>query len=345
MRVFGVAAAIAVAGVSGAAAQPVGELSVLTYNVEGLPFPARIGRGHDLDRIADTLTAMRRDGRQPHVVVLQEAFSATAKDVARRAGYRYVVEGLGPDAPRAPATTAAERAFVAAGTMLHGEGLGTWVGSGLLIASDYPLVGARAMAYPDFACAGFDCLANKGVLLARVRVPGSTVAVTVVATHLNSGFAARVPYSRSLVAYRAQVDALSGFIDRNVDGRSPVIVAGDFNVGQRALRRAYLVARAAQWTPPRLRTVLASCTAACRSQPADLAWMERRSRDWQFYGSEARGAALQLVGLSAPFGRQADGTMLSDHVGYVARYRLVGPGVAPLVVAQTPDRRAVQAPG
>ena len=50
------------------------------------------------------------------------------------------------------------------------------VGSGLQILSDYPILRVRRMAFPAFACAGYDCLANKGALLVTVRLPGAAVA-------------------------------------------------------------------------------------------------------------------------------------------------------------------------
>ena len=45
-------------------------LSVMTYNVNGLPWPIALGRDAALGRIADRLAGMRRAGRQPHIVLL-----------------------------------------------------------------------------------------------------------------------------------------------------------------------------------------------------------------------------------------------------------------------------------
>ena len=94
----------------GAVAQPTpaqapAELSVLTYNIEGLPWPARSGRSEDLSRIAAQLQSLRTEGRQPHVVLFEEAFSADAKAVAVKAGYRYIVDGpAASDAGAPPAS-------------------------------------------------------------------------------------------------------------------------------------------------------------------------------------------------------------------------------------------------
>jgi hypothetical protein len=57
-----------------AAFHPVGpmkpvELSVMTYNVEGLPWPVRFGRGSKLKAIGRQLAALREKGLQPDVVL------------------------------------------------------------------------------------------------------------------------------------------------------------------------------------------------------------------------------------------------------------------------------------
>ena len=80
--------ALGLATTSGAWAQVPTELSVLSYNIEGLPWPARSGRGEDLSRIADQLRALRAEGRQPQVVLFEEAFSHKARAIAQQAGIR-----------------------------------------------------------------------------------------------------------------------------------------------------------------------------------------------------------------------------------------------------------------
>jgi hypothetical protein len=76
-------------------------LSVMTYNVEGLPWPARFGRGAALARIGERLAALRAAGAQPRIVLLQEAFSDDAKAIRTASGYPYAA--IGPDsAPAGP---------------------------------------------------------------------------------------------------------------------------------------------------------------------------------------------------------------------------------------------------
>src|SRR4051812_5264204 len=73
------------------------ELRILSYNVEGLPWPVASGRAAAADRIASTLRALREQGRQPQVVALQEAFSAAAKRIGRNGGYSYAAYGPSTD--------------------------------------------------------------------------------------------------------------------------------------------------------------------------------------------------------------------------------------------------------
>lgn len=326
----GVAMMMACGGGAQAASGPTGaaSLSVLTYNVEGLPWPARSGRGRDLDAMAARLLQLRATGRQPHVIVLQEAFTAKAKDVAKNAGYRYLADGPGRDDAGVAASTAEDIAFAAAGSRTTGEGLGKWSDSGLRIASDYPIVAVRRMPFPAYACAGFDCLANKGVLIAYVAIPGAAGPVAIVATHLNSRHSSHVDDARSLYAYRRQLDAMSDFLARNLAPAAPVVMAGDFNAGSALARRSYLVSSAVRWrkdgpVEAALDHCLQSKNACALSEQADLRYSLKRGRDWQFF---APGATARLVpaSMAAPFGRGADGTMLSDHVGYVVVYRLLG---------------------
>src|SRR4051794_4099040 len=50
-------------------------LKVLTYNIEGLGFPARSGRAPELRQIGVKLSAMRSAGTGPDIVLFQEMFS------------------------------------------------------------------------------------------------------------------------------------------------------------------------------------------------------------------------------------------------------------------------------
>ncbi len=328
-----------------------GSLSVMTYNVKGAPWPVTHGRGRHLRAIGERLRALRAEGRNPHVVLLQEVFSADARAIARRAGYRYVVAGPAAGDRTASPLSDADLRFLAGRRFWHGERSGKLFGSGLLLLSDYPVTRVRRIAYPAFACAGLDCLANKGALFATIEIPGAPAPVDIVATHLNSRRSARVADARSLYAYERQVDLLSSFIQANRDPEHPLIVAGDFNVGRAAARAGALSARAAGWgngapVVEALRAVMAEGQARQQPPAADAEAAIRRNTDFEFV-TTGRAAVLLPLTASVPFGLEPSGGMLSDHIGYAISFRLtprplgvaaLGAVVRAVAIASAPAR-------
>jgi endonuclease/exonuclease/phosphatase family metal-dependent hydrolase len=299
----------------------------MTYNVEGLPWPLRIGRSEALDSISRRLLQMRAAGRQPHVVVLQEAFTADAKRVGRESGYRYVIDGPGRDDLNDTPPTRADTAFAASARFLNGERSGRILDSGLQILSDYPVLAVRRAPFPQYACAGFDCLANKGMLMALIAVPGSSTPVAVVTVHLNSHKASHAPYERADYAYRRQINAIDRFLTENVAPGLPLVVAGDFNVGKIEGRRTYLMRHASQWWNGRGGAHMSNAYDDCEIQQfacgrfldADARYSFKHARDWQFM-MPGRETALKVARIAVPFGHDNQGLMLSDHIGYVAYY-------------------------
>jgi endonuclease/exonuclease/phosphatase family metal-dependent hydrolase len=299
----------------------------MTYNVKGAPWPVTHGRGRALRAIAERLRQLRIAGRNPHVVLLQEAFSAGARAIARRAGYRYVVAG--PDAAERTAMSAsvADARFLAGRSFWHGERAGKIFNSGLLLLSDYPVARTVRIAYPAFACAGFDCMANKGALLVTIEIPGAPTPVDIVATHLNSRRSARVADERSLHAYQRQVGLLSGFIQANRDPNHPLIVAGDFNVGRAPARGAALAAHVPGWgeqgapVVEALRAVVTNGEGRRQVPVAGADAVIRRNTDFEFVSAGRLGELVPLTA-TVPFGRESSGDMLSDHIGYAITFRL-----------------------
>jgi endonuclease/exonuclease/phosphatase family metal-dependent hydrolase len=271
---------------------------------------------------------MRQHGTQPNVVVLQEAFTDKAKLIGPRSGYRYIANGPTRDAVYASAPTAQDAAFIKTGSTLKGEGMSKLVDSGLQILSDYPILSVRRTSFPNFACAGYDCLANKGAMLVTIAVPGSATPVTIGTTHLNARAVSGVALPRTLFAYQRQVDTLTQFIEANRDPRLPFVVAGDFNVSSNP-RLAYLrksgLARWGSAAVSRVESAVHVCLQArmpCGgTAPALATYIRDHGRDWQFYTSGKKAAVLAIK-MQVPFGPDARGHMLSDHIGYEIRYRL-----------------------
>ena len=288
--------------------RPDNVLSVMTYNIKGLPWPIALDRNDALDRIGERLAMMRRDRRQPHIVLMQEVFSSKAAEVAAVAGYRHAV--MGPDS--ALRTTMAmdgiDRRYIKAARWERGENMGKSLNSGLMILSDYPVLGIERMAFPDFACAGFDCLANKGVLIVRLNIPG-VGRVSVVNAHLNARSAAMVPVARSQQAFARQVDLMAGFVARHVPQ------------GQASFFTAFARSGLSFITPALggASQALAHGQLAEATMRRDLLHAARHGKDWLF-GRDASGTALPVRRAQVPFGNEVTGEPLSDHFGYVIDY-------------------------
>ncbi len=109
--------------------------------------------------------------------------------------------GAGPtrsDRARAGEAPAEGREFRSRRNFTLGEGWGKFAGAGLHVLSDAPITDVAEVAYRY--CAGFDCLANKGAMMARIALPEVPGEIDVVNTHLNSKRASRASLKRSLQA-------------------------------------------------------------------------------------------------------------------------------------------------
>jgi endonuclease/exonuclease/phosphatase family metal-dependent hydrolase len=314
-----IAALLAMAMAPAAPQPPANDVSIMAYNVHGLPWPFARGRPDALKAIAARLADMRSRGSEPHLVLLQEAFTGDAKAIGREAGYAYCVTGPGRGERAQAAGDLHQQQFARAGRWIKGEGDGTLEDSGLLILSDYPVIDVQRMPYSRFACAGFDCLANKGILLVRVAVPGMGQPLTVVDTHMNSRGASGVSHSRADTAFGWQAAQLRDFVAANVPSSAPAVVAGDFNVGKAAYRRAMI----GEENPvlPGAGEALRTAFSANAELPqrSDAAAIVASDKDWMFVRSGAA-AKLDLQEVAVPFGHEANGKSLSDHFGYVSYY-------------------------
>ena len=301
-------------------------LSMMTYNIKGLPWPLAFDRDAALARIGGRLRALRQRGQQPHILVLQEAFTPQAAEIARTSGYRHMT--FGPDrlmrSPIAPAT--ADQAFLADARWDRGEAMGKQTDSGLIILSDYPIVRVQRLAFPDFACAGFDCLANKGVVIADIQVPGEEKPVAIVNIHLNARKASGVSVARSLAAYARQVDLTARFIASAVPRDRTLMIGSDMNIGGNSDRtriffdsfsRHGLSFVAAEQGGAQL--ALQQAAIPVPQARDDLIHATQRRKDWIF-ARAGRGTALVVKGAHVPFGSEPDGQPLSDHFGYVIAY-------------------------
>lgn len=298
----------------------VSELSVMTYNVKGLPFPIALARSDALMQIGQRLARLRQTGMQPHIIALQEAFTPEAKAIAALAGYRYVALGPQGDVPGRDPAQAMPPAFRSAAHWLKGETEGKWLDSGLVILSDYPIRRSLRMAFPSDACAGFDCLAAKGVLVAWIDVPGHAQPVAIADTHLNSRGASGVLVSRADAAFARQLDALRSFLQANVPARDPLVLAGDFNIGHIAQRQAAARKLDALLDPQDEATRAAEKAGQAHTSP-DIAAILERAKDREFFRPGTR-TPITFGAISVPFGQDNGASALSDHIGFITHYTL-----------------------
>jgi hypothetical protein len=296
-------------------------LSVMTYNVEGLPFPIALNRTGALQQIGLRLAGLRRQGRQPDVVLLQEAFTPEAKEIAALSGYRFIAVGPRANGSEAASALAMSDNYRAGADWRKGEGVGKWVDSGLLVLSDFPIVATSSMTFADDACAGYDCLASKGVLLTWIKVPGQQDPIAIADTHMNSRHATGVSNARADAAFAEQLREARRFLAAKIPPRASAVFGGDFNIGHVSQRIAEVGA-----TPPLLGAA-AEATAQIRSTiPAavvdrNFRDVVKRAKDKQFYRAGA-GRILGLKAVEVPFGISGGGYYLSDHLGYVASYAM-----------------------
>ena len=294
------------------------EISVLTYNVRGLPWPLASGRAKALKAIGAELATMRRDGRQPDVVLIQEGFRGEVDDLVKASGYRYWARG--PSRAQRASGAGPENGgrYASVRYPSFGEGWGKFTSAGLHVLSDAPITDVQNTPYRY--CAGLDCLANKGVMLARLALPGAPGEIDIVNTHLNSRRAAKVPIARSLRAHNLQTEQLMTFINAHRDVDRPLLVGGDFNVrnapdryDHRAAERPYQVVSefCSRASNP--------CEGQVQDHPAARPWL--RSQDLQAFAS-ARPVTVRPIRVETVFGASKSRPRLSDHDGYLVRYRL-----------------------
>lgn len=298
--------------------EPGDRVDIMTYNVHGLPWPIASGRPARLAEIGQQLRIMHQSGQAPGVVFLQEAFTRQARDIGRLAGYRYVAFGPGTreagmdNRPDGPDWTA----FEAGARWTKGEALGKFLGSGLAILSDYPISRVRRMSYGNPVCAGFDCLAAKGAMMAQLDLPDGH-RIEVATTHMNSRAASAVPASRSDLAWLEQGEELSDFVAHNRDPRLPLVLGGDFNVGRSLPRQEGMLAFMAR-IGSGARDALRSLAAHGRPMPADARQELDHAKDWELAMTGAHDRLVPLE-VTVPFGSN-DQKPLSDHFGYRIRF-------------------------
>ncbi len=294
-------------------------LDVLTYNIEGLGWPARKGRKAELQEIGSRLHALREADRAPDVILFQEVFSKSAVAAVESAGYPALVAGPGRrtrrDLPAAGRTPGPRR-------WTKGEIGFRLTTGGLAIASAYPILSFEGEPFSRRGCAGLDCLSNKGALHARIAIPGAPVPIDVFDTHLNSRKASRAPARRTLAAHIIQTTELAVFMAAHDDPNAANILGGDFNMrGSEARFEVFD-------TLLPLRLVHRYCVenrALCDVQASwdgDAPWMD--TQDLQLF-QDGRSMSVRPIRVETLFDGRPDSPTLSDHDALRVTYELSWP--------------------
>jgi len=203
-------------------------LRVLLWNVEGLPWPIRSGREPKLAKIADWIAARRKAGRGPDILILHKAFTPEASRIPGAAGYASIAPGPALDLKRSLPAAKPPAGYADGAHWWKGEGIGKWLDSGLYIATDLPVAVTKSESFGADSCAGYDCLSNKGGLLAMLRIPGAPEPLYLFNTHRNSREPAKVGVARAEASHRLQTQENDAFLAA-LPADAAMIAAGDFN--------------------------------------------------------------------------------------------------------------------
>jgi endonuclease/exonuclease/phosphatase family metal-dependent hydrolase len=318
------------------------EISVLIYNVAGLPWPVSRGkrsrtvdengdripidsnRARALRAIGDTLKEMRDAGDEPDIIMLQEAFIGEAAEIPERAGYPNWVSGPRRNDLGDKYSDRASEAFKAERSFWKGEKFGKLQPSGLIIASNFPILRKYIRPFNQWECAGFDCLANKGVLAVVIGVPGIPEEVALATTHFNSRGASGVKNERSLVAHNLQVDEANEFLEGLDEPVIPFIWGGDLNMRHADDRIEFFVERSKHG----LNEVSSFCVAnpdhceVVLEWKTNTPWYETQDLQGWLAGTLVDVQPVRVAGL---FDERVGKYLPSDHDGLLVHYRLSWP--------------------
>jgi endonuclease/exonuclease/phosphatase family metal-dependent hydrolase len=258
-------------------------LHVLSFNIKGLP-SLFLSSDYKDSRYAEIGRILARENGLD-IVLLQEAFSAKTKILIQESKLPHIAEGPPMDA-------------------LFG------VNSGLYILSRHPIVETISRAFGPENCLRADCLANKGVMLARIAIPGIAKPLEVYNTHLQAGREdnqARIRQSKILVE----------LFQENHQKGSAVIFAGDFNFRPGLKQASYFeFSEATNFSHAGKYCLENGCA---RSKDDGWQGIWERAVDHQFYSS---GTDIQITPTSIERTHQflPSGQKLSDHPAHEVKY-------------------------
>lgn len=294
-------------------------IDILTYNVEGLPGKVRKGRSGPLREIGDHLAGLRRAGTAPDIVMFQEVFSRSARHAVLSAGYPSLAAGPSSTDRQPPAV---KRSLPGRPNVRRGELGVKLASSGILIAGEFPVLEHRALPFAKGSCAGFDCLSNKGMVFARMAIPGVPGVLDLFNTHMNSMRASRVPERRFHAAHAKQVREITDFVASTAGAGHPRVFGGDFNMRHSEPRFAEFSRLQTLTLVHRHCLEYSGECEVLMSWDGDEPWMD--TQDLQLF-SPGNAVSIRPVKVQAMFDGGEGGPLLSDHEGFRVSYELRWP--------------------
>ncbi|MEQ8736443.1 MAG: hypothetical protein RIC29_16085 [Rhodospirillaceae bacterium] len=294
------------------------DLTVLSLNVAGLPWPVMTERRLALEQIGAQIALLSKAGPAIDIVLVQEGFNDGVLNLKESLGFAEHVAGparaLRHNLGKTETSDVSRKWW-------KGEGVGTWLGSGLHIFSAHPIIGIKRHAFGSAACAGYDCLANKGALMARVLIPTLPTPIDVITTHLNSTRSAQVPEIETHKAHQRQTAQLAGFWRNSTVAEFPTILAGDLNVRNSHERFIPLAKQFKEATFVKNECALNPVTVDCHLQlHTHTPWLS--SQDIHAYKSGTK-VRISVLEARSVLNEPINGKKLSDHDGYLVRYQLI----------------------
>lgn len=206
MLVFGVAQAQDVRS-------PIGgtELRVMSYNINGLPWPLKANKAPLFKEMARIINDQRVAGTAPHIILVQEGFRGNSRHFVEGSGYPYIAKG--PNSKQRDSDDVPSKALI---------------NSGLFVMSEYPIVKVDKVVFGS-QCTGWDCMANKGVLYAQIDIPGIGL-VDVFNTHFNSVGSSGSKKEKVYAVQAQQLQIAIDFIKANTSSERPALFVGDVNI-------------------------------------------------------------------------------------------------------------------
>lgn len=264
-------------------------IKVLSYNVQGLPLPWFDTR--QLAEIGRQLRFRRSQGTAPHIVAIQEGFHVDIINLINEAGYPYRKDGPGPTFGRA--------------------------GSGLIILSEFPIVGSNQMIFNYANTAGVDWNSNKGVQHVQIRLPGLAEPLDLLNTHMQADYNdAFTPLRETQAARRRQIIEAGDFMWRSARKDSALMFVGDFNTNTKLGDYFDIVARTFLTDPAET----CSFNSICRVNVDPRRDMEE-SVDHHFYRNGAR-VSVTPLSYEKVYRDPINGRRLSDHDGLEVDYSI-----------------------